>query len=125
MEKKKRITLTKKETETIEFIRLISHVPLNNIHEVLKGLAAAIGLKYAEGLQAAEDGLEKDIILNLPYIGNLIMQKDSLVIDWHKHSLLLSELTNVKRAVEHEDESDLLDSWYGRLVEDLQEKLEE
>ena len=125
MEKKKRVTLTKSETETIEFIRLVTHIPLNNIHETLKGLSAAIGLKYAEALQKAEDGKETEIVLDLPYIGKLVMQKDSLVIDWHKHSLLLNELTNVKKAVDYLDDSELLDMWYERLIDVLHEKLEE
>lgn len=117
--------LSKEETEVLEMVRLISHVPLNQIHEVMKALGTVASLKYAEALQTKEDEQSNEIVLLLPYIGSLSLRRDRLLLDMNESrpSFFLNELIDVKRAVEQENDSQFLDTWYNRVVEDLQEQL--
>lgn len=120
--RKARKTLSKKEMQTVETIRTLTHVPLSHIQETLKGLATAISLQYADTLDKRENGENVDSVITLPYIGELIIRGGELLIEWGNHSFTLSELTDVKRAME-EDDYQLIESWYNRLEEDLKEKL--
>lgn len=111
-------TANKQETEVMEMIRSLTHVPLSTIQEVLKGLAVSTALQYADALE--EENQETSLVL--PYIGTIEMESDQLQLDWGKHSVALNEMINVKRAAREGDDA-LIDVWYNRLREDLREKV--
>ena len=111
--------LTKAETETLEMVRCLSGVPLSTIHTVLDSLAAVLSISYAKELNTSED---VDVDLAFPYIGTMRLKGDALLVDWSKHSVLLKNLVDAKRAV-REGDSSLFNEWRGRLEADLLEKL--
>ncbi|MCA1799876.1 MAG: hypothetical protein LC687_00140 [Actinobacteria bacterium] len=117
-------TASKQETEVMEMVRTLTHVPLSTIQEVLKGLGTAIALQYADHLnESSEHGYDgADAEMALPYIGTLKIHRDSLLIEWDKHSIALNEMINVKRAIDEGDDT-LIEMWYNRLETDLKEKL--
>ena len=115
-------TASKKETEVMEMIRTLTHVPLSTIQEVLKGLGTAVALQYANILNEEEQNKTVERTMTLPYIGELHMKGDHLLIEWDKHSITLNEMVNVKRAIQEGDDT-MIESWYRRLEEDLKEKV--
>ncbi len=110
-------TANKQETEVMEMVRSLTHVPLTTIQEVLKGLAVSTALQYADALEKGEE-----VELVLPYIGTVQMESDQLQLDWGKHSMALNEMINVKRAAKEGDDT-LIEVWYNRLRDDLREKV--
>lgn len=118
-------SVSKAETEVIEMIRTLTHLPLGKVEEVLKGLATCIAIQYADILDAQEEG-DREIKpwMVIPYIGVLRVGEGEtdLLIEWDKNSLALHEMINVKRAVKENDNT-LIEMWYNRLREDLKEKI--
>jgi len=122
MAKKNRKTLTKEEAQVAETIRMLTHVPLNSIQEVLKGLGTSIALQYADILDKKEKGEKPENDIILPYIGKLKVNEDHLLLEWDKNSFTLNEMVDVKRSVD-EGDFQLIDSWYNRLEANLREKV--
>lgn len=112
--------LTKDETEVLEMVRTLSHLPLSTIQAVFETFSTVIGLLYAHAMATTDT--DDDVSLTVPYLGELKIKGDALVIDWSQHSLILKDLVNAKRAVSEQDTS-LSDMWRARLEAELLEKL--
>lgn len=115
--------LSHEETEVLEMVRAISHIPLKTIKDVLESLGTALSVKYANALVKEEMG-EDDLTLPIPYVGALRLSssQNDTSIEWSKTSLILKSLLDVRSAV-RDDDTSLLDMWRSRLETDLREKL--